>query len=82
MHVAYGMYCYLSVSVFVRMFDPRVDLVSAPWSAFSEVSWLMPLLTDLSDWRQKLDVIQDVIYSSANDTDVVFVADLPGQSLL
>ena len=62
------------------MFDPRVDLVTAPWSAFAEVPWSMPLLTELSEWRQRLDVMQDVIYSSANDTDVVFVADFPGQS--
>jgi len=63
------------------MFDPRVDLVTAKWSAFDKVTWSMPLLTELSDWRRRLDEIQDVIYSSANDTDVVFVADFPGLPL-
>ena len=60
------------------MFDPRVDLVSAKWSAFYKVTWSMPLLTELSDWRRRLDEIQHDIYISTNDTDVVFVADFPG----
>jgi len=60
------------------MFDPRVDLVAAQWSAFDEVTWLMPLLSELSDWRRRLDEIQRDIYVSTNDTDVVFVADFPG----
>jgi len=60
------------------MFDPRVDLVTAKWSAFSEVTWLMPLLSELSDWRRRLDEIQSSVYTSTNDTDVVFVADFPG----
>ena len=60
------------------MIDPRVDLVTAKWSAFDKVMWLMPLLSELSDWRGRLDKIQDELYSSTNDTDVVFVADFPG----
>jgi len=61
-----------------RVFDPSVDLVMAPWSAFNKVSWLMPLLSGLSQWRTRLDQIQLGLYSSTNDTDVIFVADFPG----
>ena len=41
----------------------------------------MPLLSELSDWRRRLDEIQSSVYTSTNDTDVVFVADFPGQPL-
>ena len=64
-----------------RMFDPTVDLVTAKWSAFDKVTWLMPLLSELSDWRRRLDVIHNSLYTSTNDTDVVFVADFPGSHL-
>jgi len=73
--------CFKRERVYCRMFDPRVDLVTAKWSALDEVTWLMPLLTELSGWRDRLDEIQDVIYTSVNDTDVVFVADFPGTPL-
>ena len=38
----------------------------------------MPLLSDLSEWRRRLDEIQQSVYTSTNDTDVVFIADFPG----
>ena len=60
------------------MFDPRVDLVSAPWSPFSPTTWLMPLLTELSDWRTKLKEIEDQL---ADELDITFVADFPGEEL-
>ena len=61
-----------------RMFDPRVDLVKAEWHPLKHTPWLMPLLTDLSDWRGKLTQIEKTIFESDNDTDVVFIADFPG----
>jgi len=60
------------------MIDPGVDLVTARWTAFDKVSWLMPLLSELSEWRRRLDEIQHGLYTSTNDTDVVFIADFPG----
>ncbi|XP_023932515.1 vitamin K-dependent gamma-carboxylase [Lingula anatina] len=65
-----------------RMFDPRVDILTAEWHPFKATSWLMPLLVDLSDWRAKMDEIEDQIYNNTNTTtDVVFVADFPGLHL-
>ena len=61
------------------MFDSRVDLVTAEWSPFQHTSWLMPLLTNLSDWRARMDEMGKNIYNSSSDIDVVFVADFPGE---
>ncbi|KAF3849167.1 hypothetical protein F7725_015664 [Dissostichus mawsoni] len=60
-----------------RIFDPRVDVVKADWSPFRPNTWLMPLLVDLSPWRTKF---QEIEGSLDNQTDIVFIADFPGQS--
>lgn len=61
-----------------RMFDPRVDILSAEWHPLKETRWLFPLLTSLSDWREKLRLISKELSKTSNDTDIVFVADFPG----
>eukprot|EP00058_Branchiostoma_floridae_P019142 XP_002604631.1 hypothetical protein BRAFLDRAFT_92865 [Branchiostoma floridae] len=61
-----------------RMVDPRVDIVTADWSPFSPSSWMMPLLVDLTPWREKF---QEIEKTMANETEVVFVADFPGLEL-
>ncbi|XP_019629264.1 PREDICTED: vitamin K-dependent gamma-carboxylase-like isoform X2 [Branchiostoma belcheri] len=61
-----------------RMVDPRVDIVTADWSPFSPSSWMMPLLVDLTPWREKFQEIEETM---ANETEVVFVADFPGLEL-
>lgn len=60
---------------FLRLFDPRVDIVQAVWSPFQRTPWVQPLLMDLSPWRTKL---QDIKNSLDNHTEVVFIADFPG----
>ncbi|XP_064619797.1 vitamin K-dependent gamma-carboxylase-like [Lineus longissimus] len=64
-----------------RMFDPRVDILSAEWHPLEETRWLFPLLTSLSDWREKLRLISKELSKTSNDTDIVFVADFPGLML-
>ncbi|KAJ8408631.1 hypothetical protein AAFF_G00252660 [Aldrovandia affinis] len=61
-----------------RIFDPRVDIVTADWSPFRPNPWLMPLLVHLSPWRAKFLEIED---SLDNHTEVVFIADFPGLHL-
>ncbi|XP_036385737.1 vitamin K-dependent gamma-carboxylase [Megalops cyprinoides] len=61
-----------------RIFDPRVDIVTADWSPFRPNPWLMPLLVDLSPWRTKFLEIEG---SLDNQTEVVFIADFPGLHL-
>ena len=60
------------------MFDPRVDILTAEWHPFKEVTWVQPLMVDLSDWREKLQELEKGVYNKSNDTDVVFIADFPG----
>lgn len=61
-----------------RSVDPRVNLLEASWSPFTQTQWVLPLLVDLSDWRGKLAEIEKEIFEQDSDTDVVFVADFPG----
>lgn len=61
-----------------RMLDPRVDIISAPWSPFEHTSWLRPLLVELTPWRSTLSKIRSVNTEINNATDIVFVADFPG----
>lgn len=60
------------------MFDPRVNIMDVEWSPFKEVSFAMPLLLDLSPWRSKLQEMEKELIDTSNYTDVVFVADFPG----
>ncbi|KAJ8318861.1 hypothetical protein KUTeg_003952 [Tegillarca granosa] len=60
-----------------RMFDPRVDIVTAPWSPFEKSSYVMPLLVDLSDWRKKFVEIKKELRNSSKEYEVVFIADFP-----
>lgn len=59
----------------LRLVDPRVDLVRAPWSPWTPTPWLLPLLVDLSPWRQRL---QELEAQLDGHTDTVFIADFPG----
>jgi len=65
-----------------RMYDPRVDLTRAKWSPFEKPGWTLPLITELSDWRSKLPDIENQIFSWSNYSDVLFVADFPGKTIL
>ncbi|NWU87516.1 VKGC carboxylase, partial [Onychorhynchus coronatus] len=61
-----------------RLVDPHVDLVRAPWSPWTPTPWLLPLLVDLSPWRQRL---QELEAQLDGHTDTVFIADFPGLHL-
>lgn len=61
-----------------RMFDPNRDLLKVEWSPFSDVEWLMPMLTELSYWRKTMVDIQNHVYTWNNYSNVLFVADFPG----
>ncbi|XP_064603539.1 vitamin K-dependent gamma-carboxylase-like [Liolophura sinensis] len=64
-----------------RMFDPRVNILEADWSVFSDTPWILPLLVDLSSWREELKNISKTFRNETEATDVVFVADFPGLHL-
>lgn len=62
-----------------RMFDPRVNILNAPWSPFEEVTWVLPLLREFSFYRQEhfQSIVNDVS-NWTDSSDVIFVADFPG----
>ena len=59
-----------------RLYDSEVDLMQADWSPFQQTAWVMPLLTELSGWREKLlEIDRDI--RSRNES-AIFMADYPG----
>ncbi|XP_054706571.1 vitamin K-dependent gamma-carboxylase-like [Uloborus diversus] len=65
-----------------RMYDPTVDLVSASWSPFQEVTWVLPLQAELTDWRESLIEKEEKLLSQEEDADILFLTDFPGFHLL
>lgn len=61
-----------------RLIDPGVDLLTAHWSPFRPTAWLMPLLIELSPWRNKLAELERTVFNWSNSASVAFVADFPG----
>lgn len=61
------------------MYDPNYDLLRAEWSVFEPAPWLLPLLSEYSDYRATITDIQKHVYSWSNYTDVLFIADFPGE---
>lgn len=59
-----------------RIWNPNTEMVTSEWSPFKPTPWLMPLLSELSDWRSKLSEIEKQL---DEHIDVTFVADFPGE---
>ncbi|XP_011696419.1 PREDICTED: vitamin K-dependent gamma-carboxylase [Wasmannia auropunctata] len=74
-------WCSLNGRFQQRIFDPNVDMLTVDWHPFKPISFLMPLLTQYSSYRHKMDEIQQHVYTWSNYTDVLFVADFPGMYL-
>lgn len=64
-----------------RQLDPRVDLAKAKWSPFEQTEWIIPLQTELSDWRSKLKEIEAKFREANRDFELTFIADLNGLKL-
>lgn len=60
------------------MFDPRVDILRAEWSAFQTTQWMKPLLNDLAEYRNEIRKKAEYYQSIWPDIITVFVADFPG----
>lgn len=65
-----------------RLVDPRVDILTAEWSPLKPTKWLMPLLTELTPWRAKLEQMEKHIFNESQSSSIAFVADFPGYSLV
>lgn len=57
-----------------RLVDPNVDLLHAPWSPWSPVPWLFPLLRHLDRWRPWI-----LDAKNRTEDDLLFLADFPGK---
>lgn len=56
-------------------------MLAVDWHPFKPLSYLMPLMTEFSSYRHKLDELQNHVHTWSNYTDVFFVADYPGMQL-
>ena len=62
-----------------RGIDPSIDMANYDWSPFKHPDFVLPVLSELSDWRNKLGSIKKKLYNQT--LSVVFVADFPGNVL-
>lgn len=61
------------------MWNPLENMVAADWSPFQTPPWTMPLLIELSDWRTRLQQIENEL---GEEVGVTFVADFPGKMIV
>ncbi|EDW31165.1 GL20734 [Drosophila persimilis] len=80
--IYFDIWCSMNGRFQQRSFDPRVDLLKAPWSPFESTSWSLPLLNELTHMRPKLRTIENEVLAWNNYSDVIFVADFPGLTLI
>uniref|UniRef100_H2YP31 Vitamin K-dependent gamma-carboxylase lumenal domain-containing protein n=1 Tax=Ciona savignyi TaxID=51511 RepID=H2YP31_CIOSA len=62
-----------------RMYDPNTDLANYDWSPYQTPNFTLPVLSELSNWREKLKELKK-LYRNASHS-IVFVADFPGMHL-
>lgn len=79
--IYFDIWCSMNGRFQQRTFDPRVDILKAPWSPFQQTPWSLPLLTELNHMRPKLKTITSEVLAWNNYSDVIFVADFPGLTL-
>ena len=59
-----------------RMVDPRIDLAHYKWSVFEKPQFILPIISELSGWRSKLEELKQ---KHKEDTlEATFIADFPG----
>ncbi|EDV21673.1 uncharacterized protein TRIADDRAFT_30165 [Trichoplax adhaerens] len=61
-----------------RLINPKVDIVSAPWSPWKKTPWLMPLLANLTNWRNKMPELKKRYSIDDKSRIIRFYADFPG----
>ncbi|KAI9588461.1 vitamin K-dependent gamma-carboxylase [Glossina fuscipes] len=79
--IYFDVWCSMNGRLMQRVFDPRVDLMTAEWSPFKRTAWSLPLLDEFKHIRPKLLTISNEVYNWNNATDVLFVADYPSLTL-
>ncbi|KAL1395754.1 hypothetical protein pipiens_011011 [Culex pipiens pipiens] len=79
--VHFDIWCSLNGRFLQRIFNPQVDILTAEWSPFKPVDWLLPLLHEFTEMRTKIEHMTRDVHTWSNTSDVLFVADFPGLTL-
>ncbi|XP_065076830.1 vitamin K-dependent gamma-carboxylase [Ochlerotatus camptorhynchus] len=79
--VHFDIWCSMNGRFLQRIFNPQVDILTASWSPFKAVDWLLPLLHEFTEMRSMIDKMTHEVHSWSNTSDVLFVADFPGLTL-
>lgn len=79
--VHFDIWCSLNGRFLQRIFNPQVDILTAEWSPFKPVDWLLPLLHEFTEMRTKIELMTRDVHTWSNTSDVLFVADFPGLTL-
>lgn len=79
--IYFDVWCSMNSRFQQRVFDPRVDILHADWSPWSDTEWVLPLLNELTEQRPQLMEISEHVLGWSNYSDVLFIADYPGLSL-
>ena len=61
-----------------RVYDPRVNIVKAEWSAFKKPDWVLPVLSHLTQWRERMKSLEEGVSQENSANSVIFIADFPG----
>ncbi|XP_055629743.1 vitamin K-dependent gamma-carboxylase isoform X2 [Toxorhynchites rutilus septentrionalis] len=79
--IYFDIWCSLNGRFLQRIFNPEVDILTAKWSPFEPVQWLLPLLHEFTEMRTMIQSVTEDVHSWSNESDVLFVADFPGLTL-
>lgn len=79
--IYFDIWCSLNGRFLQRIFNPEVDILTAKWSHFEPVQWLLPLLHEFTEMRSMIHSYTENVHSWSNTSDVLFVADFPGLTL-
>lgn len=60
-----------------RMVDPAADILHDPWTPWTPVPWLLPLLSNFDRWRPMIADFKNEM--DQKDGQLLFFADFPGQ---
>ncbi|XP_068202139.1 vitamin K-dependent gamma-carboxylase [Palaemon carinicauda] len=64
-----------------RVYDPNVDVLRAPWSPWHKTQWVLPILSELNTWRNRLRELHKLHQEISLGADTIFIADFPGMTL-
>lgn len=71
-------WCSLNGRFQQRIFDPYVDILTAPWSPWQPTNWVLPIISSLLPKRSQVQKLSKLINYDNKASDVMFFGDFPG----